>query len=278
MNEDDFVFLATLLKRCSGLALDSTRKHLVESRLTPVAARHGFKTVEALVGALAGGHEALTRAVAEAMAVCDSSFFRDREPFVRFRDTMLPSLIAARRSHRRLRIWCAGCAGGQEPYSLAMMMDGMPALARWSTDILATDINEAAIARGRQGFYTHDEIMRGLPLETLSRYFQACGNGWRIASALSDAVKFEAHNLMDSFARLGRFDVIFCRNVLLYFDAGCKRDVLKRLCDALAPDGYLVLGAAETVLGLNEQLEPFGAGGLHMKAAHPPMLRSAAMG
>ncbi len=278
MNEDDFTFLASLLKRRSGLALNQSKKDLVESRLMPVAARQGFKTVQALVAALSRGDDALTSAVAEAMTTGETSFFRDREPFERFQDTMLPALMTARRAERHLRIWCARCSNGQEPYSLAMMVDRAPVLSGWKVEILATDISAPAIERAREGVYSHGEIMRGLPLDMLSRYFHAHGDAWRMTAAIRNRVRFEVHNLIDSFVAPGAIDIVFCRNVLIYFDAGVKRDVLRRLSDVLTDDGYLVLGAGETVLGLNENLEPLGYGGLHVKAIHPPPFRSAAIG
>ena len=181
------------------------------------------------------------------MTTNETSFFRDKVPFDQFRDVMLPALSAARRDDSRLRIWCSAASSGQEPYSLAMIIEATAYLAGWTIDLLASDINAEMIERAKEGLYSQFEVLRGLPIQMLARHFHHEGGEWRLSSSIRSRVQFEVFNLLDSFEPLGQFDVIFCRNVLIYFDQQTKHDVLGRLADALAPDGYLVLGAAETV-------------------------------
>jgi chemotaxis protein methyltransferase CheR len=202
------------------------------------------------------------------MTTNETSFFRDKVPFDQFRDLMLPALMAARQDGSRLRIWCSAASSGQEPYSIAMIIEGVAQLAEWSIDIVASDINVEMIDRGREGLYNQFEVLRGLPIQMLGRHFHNEGGEWRVSSSLRKRVQFDAFNLLDSFELLGQFDVIFCRNVLMYFDPPLKHDVLGRLADALAPDGYLVLGSAETVLGSGKGLEPLvNARGIYVKSS-----------
>ena len=272
LNAADYAFLADFLRRRSGLSITSEKAYLIESRLKPVASRLGFKSAADLVRRLRTADETVARAVTDAMTTNETSFFRDKVPFDQFRDVMLPALMTARREQSRLRIWCSAASSGQEPYSLAMVIDAMPQLAGWSIDLLASDINAEMIDRGKEGLYNQFEVLRGLPIQMLARHFHNEGGEWRLSSSIRGRVQFEVFNLLDSYERFGQFDVIFCRNVLIYFDQSMKHDVLGRLADALAPDGYLVLGAAETVLGSGKGLEPLvNARGIYVKAgAQPP--------
>jgi chemotaxis protein methyltransferase CheR len=217
--------------------------------------------------------------VVEAMTIRDTSFFRDGAVFDAFRDVILPSLWNSRLSKRRLSVWSAACAAGQEPYSIAMMFAELPQFDGWQIDILATDVSADAIARAQTGLFTHGEVQRGLPLRMLAEHFRPEGKEWRLRHAIRARVEFRVLNLLDSFAGLGIFDVIFCRNVLMYFDSATKGDILDRLSDTLAGDGYLMLGAAETLMGLSTSFAPGRRfSGIAMKAGHSQMARAAAIG
>jgi len=272
LNASDYAFLADFLRRRSGLSITSEKAYLIESRLKPVALRLGFKTAVDLVRQLRNADETLARTVTDAMTTNETSFFRDKVPFDQFRDVMLPALLAARKNESRLRIWCSAASSGQEPYSLAMIIEATAQLAGWTIDLVASDINAEMIERAKEGLYSQFEVLRGLPIQMLARHFHHEGGEWRISSSMRKRVQFEVFNLIESFESHGQFDVIFCRNVLMYFDQTMKHEALGRLSGALATDGYLVLGSAETVLGSGKGLEPLvNARGIYVKAgAQPP--------
>lgn len=276
MKGEEFEFLASLLKRRSGLSLTPEKAELITGRLEAVAERHGFSTIAALVQALKRGDERLEHSVIEAATTRDTSFFRDSVPFDALRDQILPVLLRARAAKRRLRIWCAAAATGEEPYSLAMVIDETRQFAGWEIQILATDVSAEAIERAAAGFFSDAEVQRGLPLRLLAKYFRKEPSGWRITDELRNRVELRVFNLMDGFAGLGMFDVIFCRNVLMYLDAAVKSDILERLAGSLEADGYLVLGAAETVLGACDSFTVLpNLRGITMRARRAQDLRSA---
>jgi chemotaxis protein methyltransferase CheR len=247
----EFAYLAALLRQRSGLSLTSQKREFVTRRLQPLAERHGFSEWRALVEELRRGNEKLELAVVETLTTRDTGFFRDPKDFAAFRDSTLPKLMEARRASRRLWIWCAGSASGQEPYSIAMILDDLHLFESWDIEILATDLSEEAISRGRLGRYSQAEVQRGLSPQMLAKYVRQDSHEWRIDDALRRRVQFRVHNLLHPFSHLGTFDVIFCRNVLMYFDFSTKEDVARRLCERLAADGHLVLGAAESLEGLH---------------------------
>lgn len=254
----DFEMLRQLLNRRSGLSLDAEKAYLAESRLQPLVQQLGLSGLGGLVKLLlSGGHEDLEREVVEAMTTNETFFFRDRVPFDNFRKVIIPYLLQARRDSRQIRIWCAACSSGQEPYSLAMLLDEEAhRLAGWKIEILATDLSRSVINAARNGLYSQFEIQRGLPITQLLRYFRQEGERWCINEHLRSRIRFEEFNLLSDYALLGRFDVIFCRNVLIYFDVPTKKDVLDRMAKILAPDGFFIMGAAETVIGLTDALVP----------------------
>lgn len=260
MTETDFVFLRDYLKKRSGLALGPEKRYLVESRLSPVCRRFNLATLSDLVGTLRLSREGpLERAVVEAMTTNETFFFRDRAPFDLFRDVLLPRAIAARAATRRLRIWSAAASTGQEPYSLAMMIhEAAVQLVGWQVEIIGTDLSTEVLEKARLGLYSHFEVQRGLPVQLLVKHFTQVGEQWRISPALTKMVSYRPLNLLHPFEHLGQFDIVYCRNVLIYFDAPTKADVLERIAKALAPDGAVLLGAAETVIGLTEALVPDG--------------------
>lgn len=253
----DYDFLRQALKEYSGLALGADKHFFLESRLLPLARQAGLSSVGDLVLALKTGRDAtLMAAVVEAMTTSESFFFRDKTPFDHFRRLIMPALLAARRQSRSIRIWCAASASGQEPYSIAICLSEMASvIANWRIEILATDLSGAVLDRARQGLYSQFEVQRGLPIKLLVKYFTRVGELWQIAPELRAMVKYSRFNLLADFASLGTFDVILCRNVLIYFDQDTKSDVLRRLAETLSSDGYLVLGAAETAIGLCDRFE-----------------------
>ncbi|ALA16969.1 MULTISPECIES: protein-glutamate O-methyltransferase CheR [Chelatococcus] len=256
MTDADFDYLCTFVRARSGLALTPEKRYLLESRLQPLGRKRGFETLEALVRALRAGDAELERAVVEAMTTNETFFFRDKTPFDTLRNDILPRLLEARASTRALRIWCAAASTGQEPYSLAMMLDQMgERLAGWRIEILGTDLSTQALERARAGLYSQFEVQRGLPVQLLLRYFTQTGDSWQIAPELRQRITFRPFNLMRDFSPLGTFDIVFCRNVLLYFDMAMKADILARIGRQIAPDGCLFLGAAETVIGLGDEVE-----------------------
>jgi chemotaxis protein methyltransferase CheR len=265
----DYDFIRKVLKERSGYVLSPDKQYLIDSRLTPLARQEGCATLDDLVMKMRRpGAEALLARVTETMTINESFFFRDKIPFDRFKDTILPAVMEARRAQRRLRIWCSACSTGQEPYSLAMLLRSMrEKLAGWQIDIVATDISSDVLDRARAGIYSQFEVQRGLPIQMLMQFFQQVGEQWRVSEEIRRMVQFRQLNLLERFTMLGTFDVVFCRNVLIYFDQPTKSDVLDRICHQLAPQGFLVLGAAETVVGLSECFKPHAdKRGLYVRA------------
>jgi len=254
----DYAYLSKLLNERSGLQLAGDKQYLIESRLLPVARQNNCSSIGELVTKLkAFAEEPLRQRVTEAMTINESFFFRDKTPFDRFQDTVLPHLLAARAISKRIRIWCAASSTGQEPYSLAMMFrQAKEQFAGWHIEILATDISTDVLEKAKSGLYTQFEVQRGLPIQLLLKYFKQDGDQWRLSQELRDMVQFRKHNLLDDFSSLGMFDAIFCRNVMIYFDTKTKQDVLSRISRALVKDGHLLLGAAETVVGFTDLFMP----------------------
>jgi chemotaxis protein methyltransferase CheR len=255
----DYDYLRNLLRERSGLVLSAEKEYLVESRLLPVARRAGFSGLSDLVVELKKGRRAepLAVEVIEAMTTNETFFFRDKLPFEHFRDTMIPALMAARKSGRRLRIWCAAASTGQEPYSLAMYLREMATrLAGWRVEIVGTDLSRAVLEKAKSGIYSQFEVQRGLPIGMLIKYFTRVDDCWQIAPDIRTMVQFRPLNLLSDFRHLGIFDIVFCRNVLIYFDQATKSDVFGRLSEVMSYDGYLTLGAAETVVGLTDSFRP----------------------
>ncbi|WP_137045831.1 protein-glutamate O-methyltransferase CheR [Pseudolabrys sp. FHR47] len=263
MTPGDFDYLRRYLHERSGLVLAAEKLYLAESRLMPVVRKHGLTSLGDLVTRIRMTPSSpIAIDTVEAMTTNETFFFRDKIPFEHFRDTMLPALTAARDRDRRLRIWCAAASSGQEPYSLAMAIKEMAASAKggalsgFRIDILATDLSSEVLERARAGTYSQFEVQRGLPIQMLLKYFTQVGETWQVSSELRSMVQFRTLNLLNDFTPLGRFDIVFCRNVLIYFDQPTKTQVLNRLAPQIAEDGYLVLGAAETVVGLTNAFKP----------------------
>jgi chemotaxis protein methyltransferase CheR len=254
----DYEFLRKLLKERSGLDLSSDKQYLVESRLIPLARRAGLPGIAELVAKIKAGSDALTAEVVEAMTTNETFFFRDKIPFDHLRQTVLPALLTARASRKSLRIWSAASATGQEPYSIAMCLKEMgAALAGWRVEIVATDLSLGVLEKARAGIFSQFEVQRGLPIQMLVKYFTQVGELWQLNADIRAMVQHRQLNLLQDFSHLGTFDIIFCRNVLIYFDQETKAGIFERLSKALEPDGVLALGAAESVVGISDAFKPY---------------------
>lgn len=275
---DEYRFLSALLRANSGLTLGVGKEYLLESRLPAVATAFGFASLEEMITLLrAKPHAQLVKAVCDAMTTGETLFFRDGTPFEVLRTRVLPELGArARAAGRPLRIWCAAASTGQEPYSVAMLLAELgAAMDGVRVELLATDYATHVLNRARRGIYTPLEIQRGLPPHLLEKYFTATPGGYRIADALRTRVAFRELNLLEPFTALGQFDLILCRNVLIYFDMPTKRDVLDRLAAALAPGGYLLLGGTESAFGVTDRVVRLAdtPAALHVRRTEPPPVR-----
>ncbi len=272
MKVEDFDMFSVMLKQRSGLVLTKDKAYLLESRLMPVARKWNLKDLEELAGVIrTRKDEAVIKDVTEAMTTNESSFFRDQKPFDQFKAVVLPHLLQARAAKKHIRIWSAACSSGQEPYSLLMLMaeEGVK-LAGWRIEIIATDISSEMVAKAKAGIYTQFEVQRGLPITHLVKYFKQVGDKWQINEDLRSKIQFREFNLLTDMAPLGQFDVIFCRNVLIYFDQPTKGKVLDNMAKLLPPDGVLYLGGAETVLGVTEKFKPMeGQRGLYVLTGAP---------
>jgi chemotaxis protein methyltransferase CheR len=254
----DYEYLRKLLKDHSGLDLSADKQYLIESRLLPLARKSGLSGISDLVQKMKGGSASQVAQVVEAMTTNETFFFRDKVPFDHFRETIMPELLKARSVRKAIRIWCAAGSTGQEPYSLAMCLKEMAAaLAGWRVEILATDLSQEVLEKSRSGIYSQFEVQRGLPIQLLVKYFKQSGEFWQINADIRAMVQHRQLNLLHDFSQLGVFDVIFCRNVLIYFDQDTKINIFGRLAKTMEADGFLVLGAAETVVGLTDVFKPF---------------------
>ena len=258
MTPPDYEYLRKLLKDHSGLDLSADKQYLIESRLLPLSRKSGLPGISELVQKMKAGSPALIAQVVEAMTTNETFFFRDKVPFDHFRDSIMPEVLKARAARKSIRIWCAAGSTGEEPYSLAMCLKEMSAaLAGWRVEIIATDLSQEVLEKSKSGIYSQFEVQRGLPIQLLVKYFKQNGELWQINADIRAMVQHRQLNLLRDFSQLGVFDVIFCRNVLIYFDQDTKINIFGRLAKTMEADGFLVLGAAETVVGLTDVFKPF---------------------
>jgi len=278
MTPQSFETMASLLRNGSGLTIGPDKLYLLETRLAPLLRAHRLADLDALASKLRGGAaEALEREVIEAMTTNESSFFRDDKPFVHVRTSALPRLHATRPPGAKLRIWSAAASTGQEAYSLAMLLaEQRAALGAREVEIVGTDIAREPLARARGGVYSQFEVQRGLPVTLLVKYFKKDGNNWRLDDGIRAMASFREWNLLGDLRPLGTFDLVFCRNVLIYFDPPTKARALEAIARQMAPDGLLYLGGAETVLGVTERFVPqqgdrgvYGLAGAPAAASRP---------
>ena len=269
IKQDGITFVAAEAFKRSGLVLSADKGYLLESRLAPLARTEGFPSIEALIGAARRDRsDRLLWAITEALATHETFFFRDNTPFDLFKQDILPVLSRARGAAGKIRVWCAACSSGQEPYSLAMLLEEERArLNGLRVEIVATDMAPRVLEKAKAGVYSQFEVQRGLPIQRLVQHFEQTGDQWRIKPNIRQMVTFQKQNLLEPFSALGNFDVVFCRNVLIYFDAETKRQVLGRIARQTPDDGYLIMGAAETVVGLSRDFQPVeGRRGLYGRA------------
>jgi chemotaxis protein methyltransferase CheR len=276
----DYEYLRKLLREQSGLDLSADKQYLIESRLLPLSRKAGLAGIGDLVQKMKAGSTSITTQVVEAMTTNETFFFRDKTPFDHFRDSIIPEILRARTSRKSVRIWCAAGSTGQEPYSLAMCLKEMNgALAGWRVEIIATDLSQEVLEKSKAAIYSQFEVQRGLPIQMLVKYFKQTGEFWQVNAEVRAMVQHRQLNLLHDFSQLGLFDVIFCRNVLIYFDQDTKIKIFNRLAKATEADGFLVLGAAETVVGLTDVFKPFPERrGLYRPNAAPAMTVAVAMG
>ena len=270
-----FNTFATLLKSRSGLVIGPDKLYLLETRLAAILKREQLRDLATLAERLrAPGNDALIRQVVEAMTTNESFFFRDDKPFQHFRAQALPRLLATRSANAPLRVWSAASSSGQEAYSIAMILaECRAAIGNRKIEIIGTDLAREQVGRARDGLYTQFEVQRGLPVQMLMRYFRKEETGWRISEAIRGMVQFREWNLLADLRALGLFDVVFCRNVLIYFDQPTKAKVLDAVAQQMPDDGLLYLGGAETVLGISSRFAPLpterGVYGLSVTAPRP---------
>lgn len=249
----DFEFISALVRREAAIVLETGKEYLVESRLAPVAREAGLATTADLVGALRlPTAVALQRKVIEAMTTHETSFFRDASPFEALQKDVIPAVMGTRARERKIRIWCAAASSGQEPYTIAMnLLQNFPALATWDVRIIATDISRPILEKARSGRYTQLEVNRGLPAPYLLKYFERAGMEWQINAAVRKLVQFDEMNLLRPWHGLADVDIVFMRNVLIYFDVETRREILARVRRVMRPDGFLFMGSAETTMNID---------------------------
>ena len=256
MISSNFEFLAALLKEKSGLIVTADKIYLLDARLSPIARKHNVNGLDGLVTAMRAPLAiTLINEVVDAMTTNETSFFRDKTPFDALKNALIPGLIQKRGAQKSIRIWSAACSTGQEPYSLSMMLsDQFPVLKDWRIEIVATDLSPTVLQRAREGIFSAFEVQRGLPITMLVKHFDQADQNWQIKPDLRRMIDFRPLNLLGDITSLGKFDIILCRNVLIYFDQPTKSGVLARMARMLPPDGSLILGGAESVFGICDAL------------------------
>jgi chemotaxis protein methyltransferase CheR len=251
-----FDWVRQLVHKESAIVLAPGKEYLVEARLLPIARRLGLPDVTAFVDSVRTRPDAEnTRRIVEALTTNETSWFRDGDPFTALTSTVLPALTAARRADERLQIWSAACSSGQEPYTIAMLLDDALPNAASRISITATDLSREMVERTRAGRFSQLEVNRGLPAPMLVRHFTRAGSEWEVSAPLRRMVTASQCNLAAPLPRMGPFDVVYLRNVLIYFDLPTKQAILRRVRELMRPDGWLFLGAAETTLGVDDSWE-----------------------
>lgn len=266
-----FAYVAELVRREAAIVLEPGKEYLVEARLQPLARAGGFAHLDAYVTHLQTHAGYAARAdVVEALTTNETSWFRDREPFDVLVSHVIPDLMARNAGRRKISVWSAACSSGQEAYTIAMLLHEHVVSRGWQVEILATDIAPSMVARTREGRYSQLEIGRGLPAPLMVKHFQRAGTQWQVSDQLKSMVRVQTMNLATPFPPMPVFDLVFLRNVLIYFDQPTKRSVLQRARQVMSPDGYLFLGGAETTLGVDESWHRQPVGRLTLNRPRPP--------
>jgi chemotaxis protein methyltransferase CheR len=270
MTPADFDVMAKMLYQRSGLVVGKDKVYLLESRLVPLARKRGLKSLDDLIAKVRENKDqALIGDVVDAMTTNESFFFRDSKPFVTFEKETLPAMLKARAAKKTLRIWSAAASTGQEAYSLAMILkENAAKMPGWKIDIIGTDLSKEVLEKAKIGIYSQFEVQRGLPIQYLMKYFTKTNEVWQIKSEIRAMVQYKVQNLLESLLSLAPMDVVFCRNVLIYFDQETKGKVLEQIARVMTPDGVLFLGGAETVVGISSKFKPVaGQRGVYANAA-----------
>jgi chemotaxis protein methyltransferase CheR len=256
LSPPDFQFVSQLVRQRSAIVLEPEKSYLLDARLTPLAKAEGFASLDAMVAAMRSRpFDALQRKVVEAMTTNETSFFRDLHPFDALKTVVIPEVMQRRKAERQISIWCAACSSGQEPYTIAMTLKDMPQLAGWTVRILGTDLSSEMVTRSRNGRYGQIEVNRGLPANLLVRYFEKKGVEWEVKPEIRQMCEFRELNLIEPWGTIPPMDVIFLRNVLIYFNVETKRTILANARKVMRPWGYLFLGGAETTINLGDVFE-----------------------
>lgn len=257
LRASDFDYIRDLVRREAAIVLEPGKEYLALTRLDPIARGKGLASVADLIARLRlGGRTDLHEEVVDALTTNETSFFRDLHPFESLRTHVLPEVIERNAGRRSLTVWCAACSSGQEPYSVAMLIrEHFPELTAWRIDLVATDISASMLERARAGRYGQLEVNRGLPAQFLLKYFRRDGAYWELDPSVRRMVRFQRHNLIGAWPPFPTFDIVFLRNVLIYFDLETKRQVLARVRSVMRPDGYLLLGGSETTLNIDDGFE-----------------------
>lgn len=257
LSPGDFQFVSQLVRQRSAIVLEPEKAYLLEARLSPLAKAEGHPSLAAMIAFLRSQpNNGLHRRVVEAMTTNETSFYRDLHPFDALRTTVIPEVLKHRAHQRELTIWCAASSSGQEPYTVAMTLrEHFPELASWTVRILGTDISREMVRRSKEGKYGQLEVNRGLPAQLLAKHFEKRGMEWQVKPELQRWCEFRELNLIEPWGPLPRMDVIFLRNVLIYFDVETKRSILQNVQKVLHPWGFLFLGGAETVINLGDGFE-----------------------
>jgi chemotaxis protein methyltransferase CheR len=279
LSQEDFEYLAQLIKQCNGLSLAIDKMYLIESRLLPLAKKWNFPDLSSLVEKLRTltADQSIINDISNAMTTNETLFFRDLKPFEALQKEILPKLAKARTARKHIRIWCAAASTGQEPYSIAMiLMEEKAKYPDFTFEIFATDINKDIMTRAEEAVYSQFEVQRGLPIQYLVRYFTQEGDRWKLKDSIKNMVTYRLFNLLDDPTPFGHFDVIFCRNVLIYFDLPTKIKIVNHLASILTQDGYLLLGGAEAMLGISDKFKiPEGMRSIYQ--LHAPTTKLAAL-
>jgi len=256
-NENDLIYLRDLILTRSAIILEPEKNYLLQARLEPVAREAGLASLEELALKLRTTPSGpLHEKVVEAMTTNETSFFRDILPFDAFKDSVLPDMIKKRADSKKLSIWCGASSSGQEPYSMAMIMkDHFPELATWDIRFLATDLSTQMLEKCRKGKYSQMEVNRGLPAQLQIKYFERKGMSWIIHEELRNMIDFQPLNLAGKWPMMNKVDIIWLRNVLIYFDVEIKKEILKKIRHVMQPDGYFFLGGAETTMNIDDNFK-----------------------
>ena len=258
LQQSDFDFVQKLVQQKAAIVLDNGKQYFVESRLTPLAQNTGHDSIEKLILALKQNphNSRMIEQVVEAITIHETSFFRDIHPFKCMKEVVMPALLEKRASQHSLNLWCAACSSGQEPYTVTMLMrENFPQLQSWNVRFIATDISNQILNRAREGKFSQLEVNRGLPAPLLLKHFEKQGLEWQIKPQLRSSIEFRKLNLIDNWPPMPKMDVVFLRNVLIYFDVETKRRILGEVRKLLNPDGFLFLGAAEMPMSIDNAFE-----------------------